>query len=81
MDIQLEKFQLIEALMKIDDMSLIEEIKNLVENKANPIMGFDIEGKAIPKAQLINQIEAAEERIDSGEFISQENLEKESESW
>lgn len=81
MDIQLEKFQLIEALINIEDASLIEEIKSLVKNKTNPVMGFNIDGTPLSKSQLISQIEKAETRIDSGVFVSQESLEKESENW
>lgn len=81
MDIQLEKFRLIEALIKVEDVSLIKEIKSLMENQTNPIVGFDINGESISKSQLISQIEEAEERVDSGIFISQESLEQESENW
>ncbi|GAB5524531.1 MAG: hypothetical protein Roseis2KO_24030 [Roseivirga sp.] len=81
MDIQLEKIRLIEALIKVEDVSLIEEIKSLMENQTDPTVGFDINGESISKSQLISQIEEAEDRVDSGVFVSQESLEQESENW
>jgi len=81
MDIQAEKLFLIEELVKIDDIKLIEKIKALLTNKSNPILGYEINGELITRSQLVKQIEEAEVRIDGGEYISQENLEKQSENW
>ncbi len=81
MDIQAEKLHLIEELARIQDSSIIEQVRNLLKEKNNPVMGYNLQGFPLTRKQLVKQIEEAEKRIDSGEYISQEDLEKDSESW
>lgn len=47
MDIKLEEFRLIEAVMKIENVALIKEIKSLLDDKSDPVLGYDLEGKTI----------------------------------
>jgi hypothetical protein len=81
MDIQAEKLHLIEELARIQDIHIIEQIKQLLMQKNNPVVGYEIDGSLITRKQLIKRIGEAETRIDNGEFITQEDLEKESENW
>jgi hypothetical protein len=81
MDIQAEKLHLIEELARLQDIHIIEQIKQLLKQKNNPIVGYEINGEAITRKQLIKRIEEAETRIDNGEYVTQEDLEKESENW
>lgn len=81
MDIQAEKLHLIEELTRIQDIRIIEQIKELLKKKNNPVVGYEISGDPITRRQLIKRIEEAEKRIDNGEYIPQEDLEKESENW
>jgi len=81
MDIQAEKLQLIEELTKIQDMRIVEQIKQLLKQKNNPVVGYKVNGDPITRKQLIMQIEEAEKRIDNGEYSTQEDVEKESENW
>ncbi len=81
MDIQAEKLHLIEEVTRIQDIRIIEQIKQLLKQKNNPIVGYEITGEPITRKQLIMLIEKAEKRIDNGEYITQEDLEKESENW
>jgi hypothetical protein len=60
---------------------IIEQIKQLLKQKHNPVVGYQINGDPITRKQLIKRIEEAEKRIDNGEFTTQEDLEKESERW
>jgi hypothetical protein len=81
MDIQVEKLHLIEELARIQDVYIIEQIKQLLKQKDNPVVGYDIKGGSISRKQLIKRIEEAETRINNGEYTTQEDLEKESENW
>ncbi|HMQ00392.1 MAG TPA: hypothetical protein PKC24_11475 [Cyclobacteriaceae bacterium] len=81
MDIQAEKLQLIEQLAKIQDIQIINQIKELLKQKNNPVVGYEITGQPITRKQLIQRIEDAEQRIDKGEYTTQEDLELESENW
>ena len=81
MDIQAEKLQLIEELARIQDIHIIEQIKQLLKKAHNPIVGYEINGDPITRKELIKRIEESEIRIDNGEYITQEDLEKESGNW
>lgn len=81
MDIQAEKLQLIEELARLEDIHVIAQIKQLLKQKNNPVVGHAINGDAITRNQLIKRIEEAETRVDNGEYVTQEDLEKESENW
>lgn len=81
MDIQAEKLHLIEELTRIQDIRIIEQIKLLLKQQNNPVVGYEISGEPITRKQLIRRIEQAEKRIDKGQYIAQEDLEKESDNW
>jgi hypothetical protein len=81
MDIQAEKLRLIEELARIQDIHIIEQINELLKQKSDPVVGFEITGAPISRRQLIKRIEEAEQRIDGGEFVTQEDLERESKNW
>jgi hypothetical protein len=81
MDIQAEKLQLIEELIRIKDSSLVDQIRQLLQQKNNPVVGYEINGTPITRKQLIKRIEEAESRIDQGDYTTQEDLEKEVENW
>ncbi len=80
MDIQAEKLFLIEQLVSVQDEEIIGQIKQILTKINNPIVGYSNE-ESITKKELISRIEAAEKRIAKGEFISQEDLEKEAANW
>ena len=81
MDIQAEKLHLIEELARIHDIHIIEQIKELLKQKNNPVVGYEITGAPITRKQLIKRIEEAEKRIDNGEYVTQDDIEKESGNW
>ena len=78
LEIQDEKaLHLIEVLKSLPYVTTtITDDKNLVLQPS-----FTLDGFEISKQQLLQKIEAAENRIDLGEFISQEDLEKEVNNW
>jgi len=45
------------------------------------IVGYTAKGKPITKIELKNRVKAASIRVKSGDFISQEEIEKEVENW
>ena len=81
MNIEAQKLQLIEELVKLEDIDVIEQVKQLLLQKNNSVVGYGANGDVIKRQQLINRIGEAEERIDKGEFTDQEDLEKEAENW
>jgi hypothetical protein len=45
------------------------------------IVGYDIDGTPISEQHLKNRVKAASKRVKSGDFITQEEIEKEIENW
>lgn len=78
LDIQDEK-----ALHLIEVLKSLPYVITTITDDENLILesNFNLDGVEITKQQLLQQIEAAETRIDLGKFITQEDLEKEAESW
>lgn len=51
------------------------------EYKSTSILGFNVDGSPITKEALTERVTLASKRVKSGDFISQEEVEKEVESW
>ena len=81
MDIRSEKLLLIELLARVQDKKIIAEIKEILQKDKNPIIGYDVHGRPITKKDYIKNINKAREEIKSGNYITQEELEKHSEDW
>ncbi len=45
------------------------------------VIGYELDGTPITKRTYIEKIKAAQQRVASGNFITQEDLEKEMEQW
>ena len=45
------------------------------------VVGYTVEGKPLIKDLYNKRLQLAEEQLLSGEYITQEDLEKESENW
>jgi hypothetical protein len=69
---------------KVENISTLEEVYNILQKEVQEedkvILGY-INGKAVDKQSFIKNIKEAEARIDKGEFITQEDLEKEAANW
>ncbi len=51
------------------------------EYKIPEIVGYDVDGSPITEKHLVDRVKAASQRVKSGDFISQEDIEKEVENW
>ena len=74
MDIKSERALLIKELEKVEDLSLLQAIKAVLH------YGMKNEGR-ISIDQYNRELDEANARIDSGKFITQEDLEKEAAQW
>lgn len=79
-----EKRDYIHSHLHQIDENLVNEmylkIRSLIDEK-DPVVGFDTSNKPIKKSQFIAEIKEAETQIEKGEYITIEELEKESETW
>lgn len=81
MDIQTEKLLLIEQLAQLDDLGVINQIKQILKKEDSETIGSEPNGKPITQADLIRRAEISNRAIIAGNITSIEDLEKESESW
>ena len=75
MDLQTEKTALIKRLEQINDISLIEAIKHLVD------YGLRHSGDHISVEQYNRELDEAEAEIECGEYISHEDLKNQMKEW
>ena len=79
MGIKETKLDLMQKLMTINDSKLLKKVEKLLEEEL--IVGYTTDGKSLTISEYNKRLEIAEAQINSGEFISQADLEKESENW
>ncbi len=79
MDLQAEKLDVLQKVMGITKASLLKKIKQLLD--AEMIVGYTVNGEPLTNAQYNSRLEKAERQIESGEFLTQEELEKEVKNW
>ena len=75
MDLQTEKTALIKRLEQINDISLIEAIKHLVD------YGLRHSGDHISVEQYNRELDEAEAEIEEGEYINHEDLKNQMKEW
>lgn len=75
MDIQTEKAALIQRLQEIDDSSLIQAIKHLMDD------GLEAKEEGISIEQYNMELDEANARMDAGESVSHDDVKKESATW
>jgi hypothetical protein len=51
------------------------------EYKESDIVGYNANGSPITKKSLVRRAKSASQRVKSGDFITQEEVEKEIENW
>ena len=79
MDLKAAKLEVIQKIMNVSTESLLEKIENLLEEEL--IVGYSVKGEPLTRKQYNQRLEKAEQEIASGNFISQEELEKDLENW
>lgn len=79
MDIQLKKMKIMEMLLKVRNENLINRMEKLLEKEM--IVGYTTAGKPLTLEQYNNRLAKAEEEYKDGDWLSQEDAEKESEQW
>ena len=81
MEIEAEKLFLIEQLIRLRDVKVLHQVRELLQKESNPIVGYSPNGSPITKLEFIRDIELADKEYQAGNFQPIEEVEKESESW
>lgn len=79
MDLQSTKLDVMQKIMGVSTPSLLEKINDILDNEM--IVAYTVDGKPLTKAMYNERLDLAEKQLQSGEYITQEDLEKEAENW
>jgi len=79
MDIQTAKLDVMQKIMAVSKTSLLEKINTLLDQEM--IVGYTTGGDPLTKESYNLRLQTAEKQLLSGEYTTQEDLEKESENW
>ena len=79
MDLASEKLQLIEQLVQVDDVHLLEEIKQLLKDRE--AVGYKPDGTPITHKDIISRAETSDKAIEQGDVVNLKDLEEEASSW
>ncbi len=79
MDLKAVKLEVMQKIMNVSTESLLEKIDKLLEEEM--IVGYTAKGAPLTKKDYNLRLEKAEQQIASGDYLSQEDLEKEAENW
>ena len=79
MDIQAVKLGVLQKIMGVTKPSLLEKIDKILDSEM--IVGYTVEGEPLTKKLYNKRLKIAEAQIQSGEYQTQEEVEKEVENW
>ncbi len=79
MNIQAIKLDVMQKILTVKKESIIEKINKILDKEM--IVGYTVEGKPLTKKAYNQRLQKAEEQIKSESYLTQEEIEKESENW
>jgi hypothetical protein len=79
MDLQTAKINVMQKIMNVSKASLLDKISDILDEEM--VVGYTTDGQPLTKNQYNERLLVAEKQIESGDFITQEDLEKEIENW
>jgi len=79
MDLQTAKINVMQKIMNVSKASILDKISNILDEEM--IVGYTTDGQPLTKNQYDERLLVAEKQIESGDYITQEDLEKEIENW
>lgn len=83
MDIKKQKQRIINQVEDIEDAYMLRQIEQLLDTNLlqEPVVAYNTKGDPMTKKDLVTSVLAAKERVKNGKYTTQEDLEKEAESW
>jgi hypothetical protein len=74
MELSAKKLELMQKLLSVSNASLLSRISDLID-KEN-IVGYSASGEALTLEDYNKRLEVAEKQLESGDYLTQEELEK-----
>ena len=78
MDVQSEKLHLIEQLLRVQDVEIIQKMKDGLNGSA---IGYDAEGHSITQAELVSRAEDSNKAIAEGDTKTTEQIRANMKNW
>ncbi|MEQ9165598.1 MAG: hypothetical protein RLO12_05030 [Fulvivirga sp.] len=79
MDLQTAKLSVMQKIMGVTKPALLDKINDLLDREL--IVGYTVTGEPLTIESYNKRLEEAEKQLKTNQYISQEDLEKESENW
>ena len=79
MSLQAVKIDVMQKLLSVSTEALLEKINKILDKEM--VVAYTVEGKPLTQKAYNKRLQRAEQQIRSGNYITQEELEKESENW
>jgi len=79
MDLQSTKIMVMQKIMNVSKASLLDKISTILDEEM--IVGYTTDGNPLTTQQYNERLLVAEKQIESGDYSTQEDLEKEIENW
>ena len=79
MNLQAEKINLIQNILSIKSESIVKKIKQILDKEM--IVAYTVEGEPLTRSEYNKRLLDAEKQIDSGNYLTQEEIENESKNW
>ena len=83
MNVEALKKELHSYIEKADNrfLKMMYALAKNYQEEETIVVGYEVDGTPITKETLINEVREASEQVKSGNYISQEDLDKEVENW
>ena len=73
------KLKVVQKILALDQETSINKIDKIIDNEA--VVGYTTIRKPLTKKEYYERIAVADKQLKNGDFISQGDLEEESERW
>lgn len=81
MDLSARKNAFVEWLMTLQDTAVMDQLEEIRWTMAHNAEDMTLSGPPMTVDELKNRIRSAKTRVAAGEYITQEEIEAETESW
>ena len=79
MDLHATKMKVMQQIMNVSKASLLDKISHILDEEM--IVGYTTDGNSLTYQQYNERLLVAEQQIECGDYISQDDLEKDVENW
>ena len=79
MNIQAAKINVMQKIMNVSEASLLDKISDILDKEM--VVGYTTNGEPLTKQQYNERLLVAEKQIETENYLTQEDLERDIESW